>query len=696
MATFEPGFVIGREFRIVRPLRAGGMGEVYIAEQLSTGKLRALKVLSAQFVNDPSARERFIREARVGSNIDSDHIVEVVTAGVDEASGCAFLVMELLRGEDLDEIVERLGRISLADAVEIFSQVGHALERAHAIGVVHRDIKPANVFLAAPRRRGAPFTAKLLDFGIAKAVEDTRLTGSQALGTPLYMAPEQMARAATATPAADVWALGLVAFRLLTGFDFWRAADDSLPALMKEICVEAIPAASERARELTAAGRLPPGFDAWFSRCVAREPKDRFPEAGAAARAFAELLPAGTPPGTIAEWLMENVPASIDAASLSASGTGTPGPRAAVGTDPTLHASGPSPVAASIASARAESPGETGAARPTTSAAGAARGGARHLFIAAGVLVVSGAGFFVLRASRAPEPPAPASLPTSMAPAPLVASAAPAPTCPDGMVEIHGGTMFMGDLALDNAKPPHKVTLSSYCLDKLEVTAAAYDACAKAGNCLRAPTDVHFPDMTEAQHAAFSEFCTSGRVELANHPINCVDWHMADNFCRTRGGRLPGGGARLPTEAEWEYAARGSGQRTYPWGDTPPDHTRLNGCGPECATWFEKHKMPARAMYDASDGYAGTAPVGSFPEGASEAGILDLAGNVWEWTADWYEEYTRDERENPKGPPTGTERVVRGGSFNGTMTAWARPAYRWETAPDVYNHAIGFRCAKDL
>lgn len=685
---FEPGSVVGREFRIVRPLRAGGMGEVYVVEQLSTGKLRALKVLGAQFMNDPAVRERFIREARVGGSVDSDHIVEVVTAGVDEASGCTFLVMELLRGEDLDGIVERLGRVPLADVVEIFAQVGHALERAHAMGIVHRDIKPANIFLSAPRRRGSPFTAKVLDFGIAKAVADNKLTGSQALGTPLYMAPEQMARAAAATPAADVWPLGLVAFRLLTGFDFWRAADDSLPALMKEICVEPIPAASERARELTAAGRLPPGFDGWFARCVAREPKDRFPEAGAAARAFAELMPAGTPPGTISDWLHEVAPSSVDAASLS-----SPHGAASLGTDATLAAS---PTLTAPAKERPESLTETAAALPTTSMGGAPHGRHRNVVATAALLVTAGVAFLAVRAARTPDPVAFASRPAEKASVAPVVSAAPAPSCPEGMILMRGGSMFMGDLTLANAQPPHKVTLSSYCLDKLEVTAAAYDTCAKAGDCLRAPQDVHFADITDAQHVAFSELCNSGKADRATHPINCVDWHMAENFCRTKGGRLPGGGARLPTEAEWEYAARGSVQRVYPWGDTPPDQTRLNACGPECATWFEKHQMKSRSMYAVSDGYPGTAPVGSFPEGASEAGILDLAGNVWEWTADWYEDYTRDERENPQGPATGIHRVVRGGAFNGTMTSWAQPAYRWQTTPDVYNHAIGFRCAKSL
>jgi formylglycine-generating enzyme required for sulfatase activity len=100
-------------------------------------------------------------------------------------------------------------------------------------------------------------------------------------------------------------------------------------------------------------------------------------------------------------------------------------------------------------------------------------------------------------------------------------------------------------------------------------------------------------------------------------------------------------------------------------------------------------------MYDASDGYEGTAPVGSFPAGASAAGVLDLAGNVLEWTADWYGPYASAEKAvvDPKGPETGQERVVRGGAFNSSDANWARPAYRWKTNPETYNHGIGFRCA---
>jgi formylglycine-generating enzyme required for sulfatase activity len=199
--------------------------------------------------------------------------------------------------------------------------------------------------------------------------------------------------------------------------------------------------------------------------------------------------------------------------------------------------------------------------------------------------------------------------------------------------------------------------------------------------------------MTDAQRAAFSELCNARREGRGEHPANCVDWNMADNFCRAPGGRVADGGARLPTEAEWEFAARGSGQKTYPWGDEAPDSTRLNACGAECDAWFTAHHLTTRTLYAADDRFAGTAPVGSFPAGATREGVLDLAGNVWEWTADFYGPYGSDAVANPKGAESGTERVVRGGSFNGSMSAWAKPAYRWKTTPDTYNHTIGFRCA---
>ena len=306
--------------------------------------------------------------------------------------------------------------------------------------------------------------------------------------------------------------------------------------------------------------------------------------------------------------------------------------------------------------------------------------------------VAGGAALLAAAGSRSPSA-ATTSLSATAMITPPTPSAAPAPSCPEDMALVTGGSMFMGDVELENARPPHKVTVTSFCIDRHEVTAGAYDACVERGHCLKGPQDVHFAGVTDAQREAFSTLCNTRRDGRGNHPANCVDFAMADNFCKSEGGRLPNGGARLPTEAEWEFAARGSGQKAYPWGDEAPDATRLNACGTECATWFTQHKLPTKTLYTTDDGFYGTAPVGSFPAGASREGVLDLAGNVWEWTADWYGPYTEGSATDPKGADSGTERVVRGGSFNGYVSAWAKPSYRWKTAPDVYNHAIGFRCA---
>ncbi len=190
---------------------------------------------------------------------------------------------------------------------EVLAQIGHALEQAHAQGIVHRDLKPENIFLATSRRRDVAFTAKILDFGIAKLVEDSRQkTGTQPLGTPLFMAPEQTDRQGRICAATDVWALGLIAFKLITGRDFWLEAEGgSLAMLLREILRRGHPLRLDprrRARRAPArAGAaavpaLPPGFDAWFARCVNRDVDARFQDAGEAVRAFAELVTDGGRP----------------------------------------------------------------------------------------------------------------------------------------------------------------------------------------------------------------------------------------------------------------------------------------------------------------------------------------------------------------------------------------------------------------
>jgi serine/threonine protein kinase len=288
--NLQPGTVFAGDFRLVRAMSAGGMGAVYAAEQISTGKQRALKVMLPQLVADPSLRKRFEQEARIASLIESEHVVEVVGAGVDPGSNLPWLAMELLNGEDLSELVTRGGPLLPSDVAMIFEQLCHAVGAAHRVGVVHRDLKPENIFLAHARRAGATYMVKVLDFGIAKIVAEASTKQTAAMGSPIWMAPEQ-ADQSPITAATDVWALGLIAFYLLTGRSFWKSGNieaATIPQVLKEVLFEPIVPASTRAAEM---GRpLPPAFDGWFARCVAREPAHRFGDATQAGTALVALL----------------------------------------------------------------------------------------------------------------------------------------------------------------------------------------------------------------------------------------------------------------------------------------------------------------------------------------------------------------------------------------------------------------------
>jgi formylglycine-generating enzyme required for sulfatase activity len=193
---------------------------------------------------------------------------------------------------------------------------------------------------------------------------------------------------------------------------------------------------------------------------------------------------------------------------------------------------------------------------------------------------------------------------------------------------------------------------------------------------------VNSTNYSAEQIKRYSRWCNG--TDRPAHPINCVDWDQAMAYCRWKG-------KRLPTEAEWEYAARGNDGRIFPWGNEAPSAKRLNVCGSECAA-MAKRELSAEwpAYYNDDDGWAATAPVGSYPEGASPFGALDMAGNVAEWTADWYGVYSTKAETNPQGPRTGTSRVSRGGGWLGPARAtdreWPDPAVR---AMDR-----GFRCAR--
>ena len=294
LLNLQPSTVFAGDFRVLRPLGQGGMGAIYVVEQISTGKPRALKLMLPQLVADAALRKRFEQEARVGALIDSEHVVEVVGAGVDAATHTPWIAMELLVGDDLSQVVAQRGSLGAPEVRLIFEQLCHAVGAAHRAGVVHRDLKPENIFLARSRRAGGEFTVKVLDFGIAKIVAEAKTTRTAAVGSPMWMAPEQTDRS-NITPATDVWALGLVAFHLLSGRYFWTAAngeDTTVTQLLREILFEPIPPASARIAQLQAGVLLPSGFDEWFARCVAREPAARFQNADEAIAPLRAILSA--------------------------------------------------------------------------------------------------------------------------------------------------------------------------------------------------------------------------------------------------------------------------------------------------------------------------------------------------------------------------------------------------------------------
>ena len=302
LAQLAPGTLFANDFRVVRPLADGGMGSVYVVEQLSTGRERALKLMHPQFVADPANRRRFADEARAGSRIASDHVVEVIASGVDESSGVPWLAMELLEGETLFERVEKRGPVPPAEAYEILRQVCHALGAAHRSGLVHRDVKPENIFLASTRREGATVMVKVLDFGIAKVIQDARGTATGSMGTPLWMAPEQTEAHGIIGPPTDVWAIGLLAFYLLTGRVFWNAgnlAGTSVQVMMREMLFGPIPSASMRAAEFGVASLVPATFDAWFAQAVHRDSAQRFADAGVAAQTLEAALHGRAPARTV-------------------------------------------------------------------------------------------------------------------------------------------------------------------------------------------------------------------------------------------------------------------------------------------------------------------------------------------------------------------------------------------------------------
>ncbi|HTB73495.1 MAG TPA: serine/threonine-protein kinase [Polyangiaceae bacterium] len=316
------GLVAGK-YQVLGLIGRGGMGSVWEGRHTSLGTRVAIKFIDPEYVESKEACARFVTEARAAATIQSKHAIQIFDHGVTD-DGRPYMVMELLLGEPLDKRIERLGTIPLRETARIIGHVCRALQRAHDAGIIHRDLKPENIFLVRTPDDDDE-VAKVLDFGIAKikappgeeGLSSSTKTGA-VLGTPYYMSPEQARGLRNIDHRSDLWSLGVIAHKCVTGVLPFEG--ESVGDLLVKICTSPVPTPS-----VTVPG-LPASFDAWFLRALEREPSQRYGRASelADALAFAAGLSTRGPASSQDAAVGPTTRAAIGATSASISGAALP------------------------------------------------------------------------------------------------------------------------------------------------------------------------------------------------------------------------------------------------------------------------------------------------------------------------------------------------------------------------------------
>lgn len=558
------------------------MATVYKAYDTRLEAEVAVKVIRTENLA-PSVLERslkrFEREAKALARLTHPNIVKVTDYG--DYEGRPYLVMEYLPGGTLKQ---RLGNpMAWRDAIRILLPITKALDFAHRQNMIHRDVKPSNILITADDE------PMLTDFGIAKILdlEETQdLTGtSAAVGTPEYMAPEQ-ATAKTVDQRADIYALGIVLYEMVTGRKPYTA--DTPMAILIKHATAALPRPSKYASD------LPDEVEKILIKALAKNPNDRYQAMSEMAVAWQDALEAG---GKISPHV-----------------------------DPPVKRKkkfGVTMVEETLETVDEE------AFETVNQPAYEERKAKNSRTVNT---LMSGDNQIIVSLAQD----------VKMA-----------------FMRIPAGNFLMGsigNLGDTDEHPQHEVYLDEFWMGKTPVTNLQYWAFVN--------TTGHQPPKLWS-----GKLYPSGKE---HHPVVFISWQDAHDFCDWV-SKITGGIIRLPTEAEWEKAARGIDGRIFPWGNSKPHLVLKN-----FLSLRESNKVP----------------VGYFsPEGDSPFGCTDMGGNVWEWISDWYDDnyYSYSISKNPPGPKRGKYRVVRSGTWHITR-AGVRTTDRSWYAPAEAQDYLGFRC----
>lgn len=567
-------------------------------------------------------------------------LVEIIDVG--EQDGVPWFAMRRIEGESLEARLQSQGPLSSGDAVELGLQLCEALQVAHAHGILHRDLKPDNIICATGGRY------VVVDFGLAKDLSEdasTKLSRTGALqGTPGYWAPEQaVGRGKEASVRTDVYGLGAVLYAALTG----------VAPLQGGGLMELVMATQAQApTPPSSLAPVPKELEAIVLRCLEKSPGDRFASLTALRDELAGFKrgrsggSGGVRPAQIAAGVLLGLALGV---ALSLSRGSAPSPEAA---SPSESLTSPQP-----ASPASPSPAPSSSASPELLAA--APGWYREL---------------------PPQERAPIPLPLG-----VVFGASPREYLnrqdESVLVYVWPGSFEMGSNADSSEQPIHTVTLrKGFFMGKYEITWGQFDAfCSDRGR----PPKGRVVNTTSL-----------GGVRLAagdKHPVFRVSWHDASAYCAWAG-------LRLPSEAEWEYSARGPESLTWPWGNTPPG-AGLANLADQSASWdwgAPKKRQFGWRKASWRDGFVHTAPVDMFLGGSSPFGCMGQVGNVQEWVEDGhsvdYEQASGDARAQNLDS---SERIYRGGSWK--FTSWlSRPTARYKTRAGTRDDGVGFRAAKSL